>query len=110
MENGKRLVRIDRLVLQNPDERLIMSLMVKGLALDAPPEQIKSEKERAAKLQAAAAKAKEPTPSWIDEAAGPKLPDDVKLPGGMKLPQGIRNALDKANGEPAADRTEVRAR
>jgi type II secretory pathway component PulM len=36
LENGQRLVRIDRLVLQNPGSGLIMSLLVKGLALDAP--------------------------------------------------------------------------
>ena len=36
LETGKRLVRIDRLVLQNPGGGLTMSLLVKGLALDAP--------------------------------------------------------------------------
>ena len=104
LENGKRLVRIDRLLIQNPDDRLIMSLLVKGLALDVPPEQLKLEKEKAAKVQAAIAKGakdkakdREPAASWIDEASAPKLPADVKLPGGMKLPEGIRTALDKSN-------------
>jgi hypothetical protein len=38
MENGQRLVRIDRLVIQNPNGQLTMSLLVKGLALDVPPD------------------------------------------------------------------------
>ena len=36
LETGKRLVRIDRLVLQNPGGGLTMALLVKGLALEAP--------------------------------------------------------------------------
>ena len=36
MENGKRLLRIDRILLQDADGKLAMSLLVKGLALDVP--------------------------------------------------------------------------
>jgi hypothetical protein len=36
MENGQRLVRVDRFVMQLPNGRLIMSLVVRGLALDKP--------------------------------------------------------------------------
>ena len=45
LETGKRLVRIDRLVLQNPGGGLTMSLLVKGLALDAPAEKPRTPKD-----------------------------------------------------------------
>ena len=44
MENGQRLVRIDRLVLQNANGQLAMTLLVKGLALDVPAEKGKPAK------------------------------------------------------------------
>jgi hypothetical protein len=36
MENGERLVRVDRFVMQLPNGKLMMSLVVRGLALDKP--------------------------------------------------------------------------
>ncbi len=36
MENGKRLVRVDRFAMQLPNGKLMMSLVVRGLALDKP--------------------------------------------------------------------------
>ncbi len=36
LENGERLVRLDRLIIQSVKGRLTMSMVVRGLALDAP--------------------------------------------------------------------------
>jgi hypothetical protein len=36
LENGERLIRIDRLVLQSANGKLVMSMVIKGLALDTP--------------------------------------------------------------------------
>jgi hypothetical protein len=60
LENGPRLVRIDRLVLQNPGGQMTMSMVVKGLALDVAVENGKPPK------------AKEPEPTVPVKATGAK--------------------------------------
>jgi hypothetical protein len=44
LENGQRLIRIDRLVLQGANGHLSMSMLCKGLALDAPLNKPRTEK------------------------------------------------------------------
>src|SRR6185503_456751 len=83
LENGKRLVRIDRCILQSPAGVTVgMTLLVKGLALDIPPEKLKAEREKAEKEKAKAAAAKrlqeqQEVPQAIQDAM-PKLTDNIK--------------------------------
>jgi type II secretory pathway component PulM len=96
LENGNRLVRIDRVVLQTAKEgQLGMALLVKGLALDIPLEKVKEEKLKAEKRAATAAARKaekagaddQDMPQAMKEAM-PRMPDAVKIPGmgEFKLP------------------------
>jgi type II secretory pathway component PulM len=90
LENGPRLVRIDRVVLQSAKEgQLGMALLVKGLALDIPLDKVKEEKLKAEKRAATAAKRADEAkvPQAIQDAM-PKMPETVKIPGmgEIKLP------------------------
>ena len=91
LENGPRLVRIDRCILQSPAGVTVgMSLLVKGLALDIPPEKLKAEREKAEKEQKAAArKAQQQQAQEVPQAiqdAMPRMPENLKLPMGVTLP------------------------
>ena len=106
LENGERLIRIDRLTLQSPHGGTVaMALLVKGLALDIPPEKLKAEREKAEKTKAAAKRAEENRiPDAIQDAM-PRLPENVKLPFGVQLPdpakvtgsQALKNAIEEAH-------------
>jgi hypothetical protein len=108
LENGKRLVRIDRCILQSPAGGTVgMVLLVKGLALDIPPEKLKAERERVEKEKRAAQKARESAVPQAIQDAMPKLPENVKLPFGVSLPDpakvthsdALKRAIDEAQKE-----------
>jgi type II secretory pathway component PulM len=108
LENGSRLMRIDRVVLQSAKEgSLGMALLVKGLALDIPLEKVKEEKLKAEKRAAAAARnaeksagADEDIPQAMKDAM-PKMPEAVKIPGlgDFKLPKAPPDSIKKAAEE-----------
>src|SRR6185503_13810630 len=59
LENGQRLLRIDRCILHSPAGVTVgMNLIVKGLALDIPAEKLKAEREKAEKDKKSADKRK----------------------------------------------------
>jgi hypothetical protein len=105
LENGRRLVRIDRCILQSGAGGSVgMTLLVKGLALDVAPDKLKAEKEKAEKAEkarVAAAKRAEQSklPTAIEDAM-PRLPENLKLPLGIQLPDPAKvthsDALRKA--------------
>jgi len=109
LENGQRLVRIDRCILQSPAGVTVgMSLLVKGLALDIPPEKLKAEREKAEKDKKVAEHQKQQqqlqqqpqdVPQAIQDAM-PKMPENLKLPLGVTLPDPAKmthsDALKKA--------------
>lgn len=100
MENGTRLVRIDRILFEGKHGRLTLGMGVRGLALDVPPEKLRADKEKAdvekakaakmAQLKADARKTGADT-SWIDEKAV-AIPENVQLPGNIKIPDEVLKA------------------
>jgi hypothetical protein len=102
LENGERLIRLDRVVIQGANGHLTLSMLLKGLALDVPLEKLRAEKEKADLEAAKAAKKEaarlekargEKATKWTDEKPV-AIPDGFKLPGNIKLPQEV---LDAAN-------------
>jgi Tfp pilus assembly protein PilO len=102
LENGERLIRLDRVVLQGANGHLTLSMLLKGLALDVPLEKLRAEKEKADLDAAKAAKKEaakleksrlEKQTKWTDEKPM-AIPEGFQLPGNVKLPQEV---LDAAN-------------
>jgi hypothetical protein len=109
LENGERLVRVDRIVVQTAKEgQLDMALLVKGLALDIPLDKVREEKLKAEKRAAAAAAWKANQANQANQAnvpqaiqdAMPRMPEAVKLPGlgEIKIPgAAAANAVAEGN-------------
>ena len=101
LENGPRLVRLDRIVFEGKHGRLTLGMSARGLALDVPPEKLRVEKEKDDVAKARVAKMatlkgdqqkSAPNKSWIEEKPV-TLPENVQLPAGIKVPDEVLNAV-----------------
>ena len=67
LEHGERLIRIDRLIMQNIGRHVMMTLQVKGLALDVPPPGGKQVKDKGAAPAAPPAEKVKPVGNTVAE-------------------------------------------
>jgi hypothetical protein len=107
LENGDRLIRLDRILFEGKHGRLVLTMNIRGLALDVPPEKLRQDQEKRdiekAKAEKRAAQMaeqnkSEKSKSWIDEKPL-AIPDNVQLPGNVKIPDEVLKAAKE--GQPA---------